>query len=633
MKHFFVAGFDFGTSYSKVVLRDQLTGLAKAVTFGPSISGLFPSFVRINDGVVLGPEANGGKLTLSYPKLIATDAATRTTRFSSLYGNRLNQVHDLLGTDSLPQVASIILTRYFLSVLDAIRQFLRSDQDWRHFDATIDPVVVQIAVPIGLNASDNGCDKMMQRALAAATLLHSQAKDSGPGSALIDIQQAFKQLESMDGARREDLNARCITYPEVAAGVHTILRSPNTPDGKYITMDVGAGTVDLNAFLRRRRESHSTAAGLDYWACEVRPLGFSRLHLPSAIHQQQAHELSVNPLQETDLLAQLGDAISELMQGAFRYQPNRVLGNGPRPWMHNTFAYAWGGGAEHGAYIETFRHQLQAANVRISGVNRLPRPSDLFALPHDVDFGRLAIAYGLSFHKANLEFVRLPRELRTFDDLHPAYWREVLDSSKLCTCRGNPDCPRCYGSGLIRPDDTIAPRWIINRSPREKLPPTPKPRVQIALEARVKQYHQFSSAPRPPMLIERFLLLQRIRQLRHLPEICDGLLVQEQSDRILNHNMAQFTGRVRLLRFSAKRFDGGCHCVVARGVQKGYADVFIASSQPDRLARNVNCESPHRFVDFICNIQRDQSRHFELTVMKHDPAPALRFETRRPQNN
>jgi hypothetical protein len=633
MNHFFVAGFDFGTSYSKVVLRDQLTGVAKAVTFGPKDLGLFPSFVRIGEGEVIGPEGQGGKLILSYPKLIATDAASHTAAYASLYGEQLPHLRQLLGNHTLPQVASLILARYFLSVLNGIHQFLAQDVEWRRFAAASDPLVVQIAVPIGLNSADNSCDRLMQRSLAAATLLHSASGAMAARSTVTELQQAFQQLEQLAPDRREYLNVRCITYPEVAAGVHTVLRSPNTPDGKYLTMDVGAGTVDLNAFYRRRRETHDSNAGLDYWSCEVRPLGFSRLHLPTSSHQRQAHELSVNPLHESELLNQLGDAVADLMNGAFRYQPNRVRGAGTRPWLRNTVAFAWGGGAQHQGYLRAFENRLHAMNVHVGGVNRLPRPAEHFALPHDVDFGRLAIAYGLSFHKANLETVRLPRELQTFDELHPVYWHEVVDRSKICSCRGNPDCLRCFGSGLIRPDHIIAPRWISHPATHTPQPPPPKPRVQLALASCIKQYHQLAHPTARPLLIERFLLLQRIRQLRHRPEICDGLLVQQQSDGILNYNVAQFTGRVRLLRFSAKRFVGGCHCVVACGIQKGYADVFIASSQPDRLERNVNCESPHRFVDFICSIHRNHNRHFELTIMQHDPAPNLRFEARRPQTN
>lgn len=609
MKHFFVAGFDFGTSYSKVVVRDQLTGIAKAVTFGDKRSGLFPSFVRIRPGLIVGPDGNEDGLLLSYPKLIATDAASGNSSFSSLYGNCLEHVHRLVETQSLKEVAPLVLTRYFLSVLDAIHQFIRHDQDWRLFDPSVDPLVVQVAVPIGLNAADNACDEMMQRALAAATVLRTWKRCSGPDSPVKDLKNALQKLNELDLAARENLNARCITYPEVAAGVQTVLRSPNTPDGKYITMDVGAGTVDLNAFHRRRRVEHDTGTGLDYWACEVRPLGFARLKLPEAYARQARHELSVNPLAEADLLRQLTAALHDLMQGAFRYQPNHVIGEGRNPWSRHTFAYIWGGGAVHLAYEQTFLHNLKALRIGINDANRLPIPSDQFITPSDVDFGRLAIAYGLSFHKANLESVRLPSELRMFDEQYPAYWQEVIHSEKLCICRGNPACLRCYGLGLIRPDSSIAPALDVGVIRRAHQPVVQKSRVQIALEKCVCTYHVFDT--RRPFLIERFLLLDRIRQLRRRPEIDDTSLIRQQAEAILLYNVLRFAGRVRVLKHSAKRVKHGCQCVVHGKYRESYADVVV-HGPPQQLEKVVNGGDRYRSVDLFCRIRRTERGEFIL---------------------
>jgi hypothetical protein len=623
MRHFFVAGFDFGTSYSKVVLRDQLTGVAKAVTFGSQASGLFPSFVRIDKGVLFGPECCEGKLILSYPKLIATDAASNGSNFTSLYGDSLAQVHRLLETQALQQVACFILVRYFVSVIDAIYQFISQDDEWLAFNPVTDPLVLQIAVPIGLSAKDNACDRMIQQALVVATHIREAAGRATSRLYIDDIQRAFLQVEKMDTQAREKFNNRCITYPEVAAGVHTILRSPNTPDGKYITMDVGAGTVDLNAFLRRRMDVGQTGRGLDYWACEVRPLGFARLNLGAA-HRQQAHELSVNPLKESDLLDGLGNAVRDLMQAAFRYQPNRLRGPGDAPWSRQTFAYIWGGGAGHVAYEETFLEYLKSSGIGVHDVNRLPTPSDHFALPRDVDFGRLAIAYGLSFHKANLETVRLPSQLKTFDELYPDFWQEVIDTQKLCTCRGNPACLRCYGSGIIKPDESFAPRLDLGPTPRASTTPPKKSRIQLSLEHCIKSYGQIPRAPRPSFLIERFLLLDRIRVLRNHPAIQDGSLVQQRADSILLSNVAPFFGRVRILRFSAKTNGAGCQCVVARADRGVYEDVLIHAGQPHLLEEFVNSDSAGRHVDIICGIRRTERREFVLQLISLEVPPSRR---------
>jgi hypothetical protein len=614
MNHLFVAGFDFGTSYSKVVVRDQLTNVAKAVTFGSNRSGLLPSFVRARQGVISGPDGGDDGLLLSYPKLIATDAASAAARFASLYGNSLGQFRQLLESQSLEEIAPIALVRYFLSVLNAVHRFIRLDEDWRLFDPAVDPLVVQIAVPIGLNSGDNACDQMMQRALAAATLLHFEGKGHGPESPVSDLKWALQQLHELRPESRENLNARCITYPEVAAGVQTVLRSPNTPDGKYITMDVGAGTVDLNAFLRRRPTEQHTGAGLEYWSCEVRPLGFARLNLPS--RKSAPHELSVNPLAESELLQQLQAAVHELMRGAFRYQPNRVIGGGPGPWSGRTFAYIWGGGASHPAYESTFLRSLKSLHIGVGDANRLELPSDQFVKPHDVDFGRLAIAYGLSFHKANLESVRLPAQLKRFDELYPAYWQEVISVETLCSCRGNPACLRCHGLGLIRPDQALAPALDLAPANRATTHRVHKSRIQIAFEKCVDTYTRFH--PRSTILIERFLLLSHIGQLRYRPEIDTNSMAYQQAGDILTHNVRLFRGRVRVLKHSAKRVGEACQCIVRRIERHAYADVVI-QGPVQQIERVVNADTRFSSVDILCRIGRTDRREFYLQF--EDVAP------------
>src|SRR5690606_26915695 len=114
----------------------------------------------------------------------------------------------------------------------------------------------------------------------------------------------------------------------------------------------------------------------------------------------------------------------------------------------------WGGGALYAPYKEHFLSELQKLGVGVQEVNQLPVPVESFQVPDDVaSFGRLAIAYGLSFHKANLEAVRLPNQLQTFDELYPDYFRERAAEGRFCSCWANPSCPKCFGTGFIQPSD------------------------------------------------------------------------------------------------------------------------------------------------------------------------------------
>ncbi len=52
-------------------------------------------------------------------------------------------------------------------------------------------------------------------------------------------------------------------------------------------------------------------------------------------------------------------------------------------------------------------------------VLRIPEASNL-DLPRGTEFGRFAVAYGLSFFRPNLDRVKLPHELKKFDEVYPS---------------------------------------------------------------------------------------------------------------------------------------------------------------------------------------------------------------------
>jgi len=310
MKHLFVAGFDFGTSYSKVVLRDQLTGETKVVTFGPECVGLLPSHLVVHNDNLYGPLDGVVGDIISYPKLIAADIAEGGDRFKTIYSGRFKGFQERVGINNPKDAADVMLIRYFFTIIRGIRDFIGRDRDWSDSDAKLDPLMVQLAVPSGLMAERDGpLEEMMVKALRAAHYLAHQQSDA---PVLADLLRVKGELKGMSRQALEVLDKCCVIYPEVAAGVQAILRSRGTPNGKYITMDVGAGTVDLNAFYR-----HSS--GLDYWSCEVVPLGFARLKIDDPILPGDNNDATFDPLSESVLMSELRQAVSALMKQAFRY--------------------------------------------------------------------------------------------------------------------------------------------------------------------------------------------------------------------------------------------------------------------------------------------------------------------------
>lgn len=442
MNHFIVAGFDFGTSYSKVVVRDLLTNKAKVVLFGREQRSLYPSYVYVNSQYVGGPAFNSFGNRVGYLKLLASDACTGAEDYINLHGvSPIDRAH-----------AGLLLVGYFVDVLANIFSFLINDEDWSDYDPKLDTTLVQLAVPSGmLSAGSGGIEDMMLSALRTAYfLIDCDGHDNNTAYTLEQLADSWHRANegtSQIGARIRSL---CHVYPEVAAGVQTVMRSRQTPDGKFFTMDVGAGTVDLNVFYYQSGRHGNVQRSLNYWSCLVAPLGCSCL---TTLHSQAGeHERASRSLTTAELERSLERYINHLIDRAFQYQPPRIEGDAGFPWLRNTYAYVFGGGSKNPLYSSVLRHVLSSRDILIDDVRGLPPPPEDMAIPHDAgNFGRFAVAYGLSFHHANLDDVILPHELQTFRQAHPVEEMEdALADLSPCHCHSNPDCHFCHGSGFRR---------------------------------------------------------------------------------------------------------------------------------------------------------------------------------------
>jgi hypothetical protein len=90
---------------------------------------------------------------------------------------------------------------------------------------------------------------------------------------------------------------------------------------------------------------------------------------------------------------------------------------GRRTWDGATL-FVFGGGASRPKYRENFAAGLKHAGIDSPQVRNLPAAQDLMR-PRTVEFGRFAVAYGLSFFRPSLDHVRLPNELTPFYVLYP----------------------------------------------------------------------------------------------------------------------------------------------------------------------------------------------------------------------
>jgi hypothetical protein len=412
-----VVGFDFGTSFSKVVVRNLLTNAAEAIRFplpeGNGETVLLPTLLSICDGQLFPVFGRGGDGHLPYLKMLAK------ALFSVGGANPLvpDSIRRLSLHRPLDKVVIDLLAWYFAQVLAAVEKALPGTDvvaanvwDDSHQG---DYVGVQLCIPVG-DMQDKPLLAAMEEALHLAYVLR--------GSVDPELQQPVNVkswFDYCDVARcrvaEYDMHAVCFTYPEVAAGVQSVLQSSTARDGIYISMDVGAGTVDLNAFLRF---TGSQRCPLSYLACEVVSLGVQRLESHSTVDPYDTLHLPgwhggtfpLAPLGAAQLAEELRSAVRQVVAKGRMKQPNLGDAHGLRTW-DSPQVYMWGGGSAVALYGDVLQETLTSdLGIKHADVMQLEKARDI-EMPAGVDFGRLAIGYGLSFHPTNLNSIKLPVDL------------------------------------------------------------------------------------------------------------------------------------------------------------------------------------------------------------------------------
>ena len=409
-------GLDLGTSFSKVIVRNLLTEEAEAIEFplpGGGHTALLPTMITAHKGrlfPVFGESTIGH---LPYFKMLAKSFFRNNGERANIPGALLKLTRD---RDRRIVIVDLFAW-YFAQLLAGVEAAIPDTEVVGHRvwdeECSGDYVGVQVCVPAG-DMRDKALLAAMHEALHIGYVLR--------GSVDPHMQQSYPVqdwFDACDQARQHVSNYKmsnfCFAYPEVAAGIQTLQQASTTRDGIYITMDVGAGTVDMNVVLKAQGNGRHP---LNYLACEVAPLGVQRLQSHSsvdpydALHQDGCHAegFPLHLLGVEGMKAKLNKMIQKIIHGAQQQQPNLGNVDGLRTWDAPN-VYVWGGGSAEPLYAQVLQDSL-AKDLHLANVDvmKLPTAEDLRA-PATVEFGRFAVGYGLSFHPANLAEVRLPSEL------------------------------------------------------------------------------------------------------------------------------------------------------------------------------------------------------------------------------
>ena len=247
------------------------------------------------------------------------------------------------------------------------------------------------------------------RRIAAAALQLAKCDLSVTRTAVqvfLEHEEVIAAGESRDAA--EELGVAVI--PEAAAAMTSFAKSTRDADGLYLSVDVGAMTLDACMFrLHRDRSDNDCYA---FMAAQVRPLGVEAFHW---FLSENKTEMEFT--EQCDRMLRAVIWTTKLIRDP--RSPNWTAGN-------DVPVFLGGGGAVnllHRKTLESVGPWLQhhASNEGIR-VLELKMPDSLDSPEPDLQFGRMAVAWGLSLPPTDIGQYSLPMTLTTFH----CRWFEML---------------------------------------------------------------------------------------------------------------------------------------------------------------------------------------------------------------
>jgi len=272
----FQIGFDFGTAYSKCVIRDL--NRDEAFVYIPKISindnmpFLFPSAIHFENGFFSTYQSKlkffeHEDQQLNYLKLALEGSANGTNKdILDKYEKRAQTVG--FETNEFAFLATV----FFLakSISEIVNHIKFKTKDYGKNDC--DMIAINMCIPVYC-ANEIIIKSKFSEALNCAwelsNNLHQRDKIS-----IQDLEKLTKKF-SNSCVKSEDL---CYLYPEVSANMHGFVRSRVSKPGTYLFSDIGAGTVDQCIFIFDKTDKIDKVA---YISAKVFPLGSSMIERKS----------------------------------------------------------------------------------------------------------------------------------------------------------------------------------------------------------------------------------------------------------------------------------------------------------------------------------------------------------------
>jgi hypothetical protein len=462
--HIIVAGLDFGTSYTKCIVRNLA----------------FP------DQAYVVPFSHNGRKECWVPSIVYRhkDGSHQTSlQTSSLEAEqvpyikmRLLGLMDEQALDWRPTGAEA--DKWFLHQAESDAAFYLSHilwdvanfihTTWSDFgNDSQDQVLVNICIPVH-HADKPDVEIRFKVALVRAYL----ATDFINPSQSRPNREVVSAISINSQEFRSAFN-RCNTYPETSANLQAFLKSPSRQNGLFIMADVGGGTVDVSIF---EYDDRASTYPLTYYHNEVICAGSSQheIRMAKSLRDRGLEDMPIRQLTawkerrvvpdglERDDLEQLlddvrqkirdevgvavGTCVGETMQ-AFntnvKLAKERVLQTGrfffagggftenPYELGARFFETTWAAGAaETGNKVPS---RLKALRIPFPTGLEFPDIEGITKAKEVVMFNRLTVAYGLSFAIESLDEQRFPSSVPKtpnlpFSEVAKVYAEDTVDT-------------------------------------------------------------------------------------------------------------------------------------------------------------------------------------------------------------
>jgi hypothetical protein len=435
-------GVDFGTCWSKLVLRDYEANTPRAFVVRPPGDVGGNGDYRIPSSVVLQDDRLyfgwSGRMRARCPGAVVFHSPKIRAAFGSLPGLPAPPAPDGIDDEGLATLA----VAYLLGI---------GGRAARHYANSIRPPAnpkLSMTMGVPMRHLDDGpvADRFLKIARLANDIVRSDGpmvRDAMPvGEALSVLEIACDRMRD----RAPVTNVREWIRSEAEAGLLWVFQSPAVPEGIYGCVDVGAGTTDVSFFRITPRfdEGVWQKEGLAFYSAESRPPGVDAFDA-MLMHQTGVDDLYTVRGNEGRLVAAHDLASDPGLRGVCEgmFEVYRDAWRRAFPFERaetrwtNYGLFVLGGGAKIAHVIDALRQSVWQGRLGPRIVLDPGFPTDLYDWP-DGQPSRLVpfvedpafalVAYGLSFLGLDVPPVERPGETPPL--VVPGYAAQLVDQEE-----------------------------------------------------------------------------------------------------------------------------------------------------------------------------------------------------------